>query len=415
MKNWTIASTLVTLSLGAFVSACGGAETTMSADEPGLESVDDTAAAFDSNAEALTVCDDLQYDHWRHIAALGVAAANELGRWNATLDFTFNGTLQLSAQGLARCKNGCQNVKAILELQTNGAGVIPRHDPQLLVSKLQAFYSRQQAWDSNNGGAIPHDLTLSRVDTASCGYRYWFKDTQKRLSGTTTIKSAFNNKCVDITGTADGTYMQQWTCDGGNDQNITFEAMPSGYRLKNNASGKCFRATNATNSSLFDQRTCGTTDDFLFDALEISSGKYAIKSRKSGLCLDVTGFSTADGQKLQQYSCSGGSNQQWYMTVSSASGPLASGDQARMVNMLNWVGNGENPYIQFQNNATEVSIDPMGTMVDGGATAQSNACTEASSVYDTVTSWAGKCCEVDGKYGKFAASAWNKNLYTCKL
>ena len=32
---------------------------------------------------------------------------------------------------------------------------------------------------------------------------------------------------------------------------------------------------------------------------------------KSGLCLDVTGASTADGALAELWTCNGGSNQQW--------------------------------------------------------------------------------------------------------
>ncbi|HLU74105.1 MAG TPA: RICIN domain-containing protein, partial [Nonomuraea sp.] len=34
----------------------------------------------------------------------------------------------------------------------------------------------------------------------------------------------------------------------------------------------------------------------------------------SGKCLDVAGFGTGDGADIQQYACTGGTNQQWTRT-----------------------------------------------------------------------------------------------------
>src|SRR5688572_18410308 len=144
MKTRTIASTLVALSLGASFTACGGADTT----DPELSAhADEALGTFDQVDQPITACDDIQYDHWRHLAALAVAAGNELGRWNAAKDFVsqWNG-IQLSSEGLSRCKNGCENIKAILSLQADQTRVIPRHDPGLLRQYMKSFHERQTIW-----------------------------------------------------------------------------------------------------------------------------------------------------------------------------------------------------------------------------------------------------------------------------
>ncbi len=142
MKIGTIASTLVALSLGASLTACGGAELSDGSQLPGDETASgETMSDFEPEyaqiGEEVTACDDQQYDHWRNLAALAVAAANELGRWNAAKDFvkvtvSNNPGIALSNEGLARCTNNCDNVKAILELQNDVTKIIPRHDPALL-------------------------------------------------------------------------------------------------------------------------------------------------------------------------------------------------------------------------------------------------------------------------------------------
>jgi hypothetical protein len=416
MKNWTIASTLVTLSLGALASACGSAETSLGSDMPGLETTDPTLE-LDQNEAALTACDDNQYDHWRYLAALGVASAKELGRWAATKDFVWsNDELQLSATGLARCKNGCDNIKSILLLQKPEAAIIPRHDPGLMRSKLAAFYQRQQTIDSNNGGAIAHDLTPTTISSASCGYRYWFKDTVKKLGGSTPMKSALSGKCIDTSSLNDGAGFLQATCDNSNDQKIVIEpGVGAGYRLKQTATGRCMRARDTAQGSQLELRTCDGNNNQLFDVIDYGSGKFALKNLYTNLCLDVSGASTAENAKIIQWGCQNSTNQMFNMTVTTTEMALPSTEQAKMKQMLTFVGADENPYLMFQSTATEVSIDPMGTMVDGGSSGQSNACLEGSAFVDTTGAIKGKCCETGGKYGIITVSPLKPTVYYCKL
>jgi hypothetical protein len=49
----------------------------------------------------------------------------------------------------------------------------------------------------------------------------------------------------------------------------------------------------------------------------IATGSYfQLRARHSGKCLDVSGSSTADGADIQQWACAGGTNQQWSRTQS---------------------------------------------------------------------------------------------------
>jgi len=419
MKNLTIASTLVTMSLGAFVSACGGAETSSQQASPGSDvagsSMGDPHAALDfaTQQDALTSCDDPQYDHWRYISALAVAAGNELGRWNLT-DFTNSGgVVGLSSSGLARCKNGCQNVQAILQLQTQGGGVIPRHDPNLLKSYLTTYYNDQLNWNIAQG-VSDHSLVPSSVTPASCGYRYWFRDTITKLAGTSTAKVGVSGKCLDITGSTDGAKLQQTPCDGRAGQSFVVDPVVSGgYRLKNNSTGKCARVVDSTNGSLLEMRPCDTSANQLFDINLTGSSVYAIKSRMSGMCAEIINWSTADYTQVRQAACNQyNTPQQFAMTLGTVN--LDNPNQANMYNTLKFVGQNVNPYIQFQYTTTEVSIDPMGTLVDGGSSGQSGSCLEGSTVYDSTRTSAGKCCEYSGTYGKLVVSSWNPSMYYCK-
>lgn len=55
--------------------------------------------------------------------------------------------------------------------------------------------------------------------------------------------------------------------------------------------------------------TGGTNQDWQF--VDKGSGYWNLVNRNSGKCLDVSGTSAADGAKVIQWSCNGGNNQQW--------------------------------------------------------------------------------------------------------
>ncbi|SNS25990.1 Ricin-type beta-trefoil lectin domain-like [Streptosporangium subroseum] len=57
------------------------------------------------------------------------------------------------------------------------------------------------------------------------------------------------------------------------------------------------------------QYTCGgTNQQWQWIA---TGGHYQLKARHSCKCLDIVNASTADGADIQQYTCGGGTNQQW--------------------------------------------------------------------------------------------------------
>jgi ricin-type beta-trefoil lectin protein len=50
--------------------------------------------------------------------------------------------------------------------------------------------------------------------------------------------------------------------------------------------------------------------------LDVPNSYLQLVARHSGKCLDVAGAGTGDGVDIQQYTCGGGTNQQWSRTVS---------------------------------------------------------------------------------------------------
>lgn len=443
MKTWTIASTLVTLSLGASLTACGGAEIYDGSQLPGDEAssgelMSEFEPTFVQIGEEITSCDDQQYDHWRNLAALAVASANELGRWNTAKDFVKSGnTVQLSSEGLARCTNGCENIKAILELQNDVTKIIPRHDPALLRQYMVAFLDRQVQWSRNNP-APDHTLKLAAVSNDVCGFRYHFdvvgagsttststsSGSSNTWGGTSAIKPTHSGLCVNsqYNSTNDNTTAVQDYCSGSQTQAWSMETKGgSNYQFKNGA-GKCLGvANNATNDgATVTVQSCNGSNGQLFTANHKGGNNFELKNTASGKCLDVSSGQGSANLRLQIYSCHGGANQTFNMGSVSTGGSSSSTKTAAssvkpsvLFNQLKFAGETDNKFLMFQSTATQASIDPMGTMIDGGSKATSGSCLEGATQLDS-DNLSGKCCVVSGKYGKLVVSTWNKKLYYCK-
>src|SRR5690606_28587189 len=81
---------------------------------------------------------------------------------------------------------------------------------------------------------------------------------------------------------------------------------------------------------------------------------------------------------------------------------------------LKFAGELDNKYLMFRADATTVSIDPMGTMVDGGGSASSGSCVASSPYLDLKGgNHTGECCilskDSSGRitYGKLAVAPFN--------
>lgn len=429
MKPRSIASTLATVSLGAFFSACGGADVPDGSASASNEFAgQELTSNYEEVAQEVTSCDDHQYDHWRYLSALAVASANELGRWDISDFSKVGGKIALSSSGLARCSRGCEDIVGILQMQNDETRIVPRHDPGLLRQYMIAFYDRQVNFNRTNPSA-PHALTLAGVSDDVCGLRYHFdvdspstSTTVTGLSGTTEFKPTSQYRCMDIVGVSgnDGATVQQYSCSGGANQKFTVEAQGNNnYRLKANHSGKCLGvANNATHDgALIEQRSCGANNSQLFQLNNKGNGLFEIRNVNSGKCMDVKGGGYSDGALIQLYSCHGGANQTFATSglntsaVNSTSGSAV--NPASLWSRLKFAGEHDNKYLMFQSTQDQVSIDPMGTMITGGSSSSSGACTESSTTR-LGNADPGDCCVVSGRYGKFVTSPWNSKTLLCK-
>lgn len=123
-------------------------------------------------------------------AALAVAMANEVGRWDpvADLTVTWDRKVALSSTGESRCRNGCPNTKAILGLQDVSTTLVIDQsvfNPTALREDLIASFDRQrshtQSLTLNSPSLLPEDHVLVKVGgplslgTGACGPHYLYK------------------------------------------------------------------------------------------------------------------------------------------------------------------------------------------------------------------------------------------------
>ncbi|MCX4817316.1 RICIN domain-containing protein [Streptomyces sp. NBC_01239] len=146
-------------------------------------------------------------------------------------------------------------------------------------------------------------------------------------TGYTTVVNKGSGKCVDArsAASADGTAVQQYTCNGSTAQNWQLTATDSGYyRVNSNLNGA--EAWDVTNVSTADSApvqlwtySSGANQQWL--PVAEADGAYHFVNRNSGKCLDIPSASTADSVQLTQYTCNGTAAQSFTLGTVSTNPP----------------------------------------------------------------------------------------------
>lgn len=133
------------------------------------------------------------------------------------------------------------------------------------------------------------------------------------------IKSAYTNKCVDVTDFAlwNGALVQQWDCAGS--QNQLFRMTRSGDSMTLQAlhSNQCLAIGNgstANGASVTQVADCNSAAAKVTLGPASVFGAFTLRSANSGKCLDIDDGKNFNGQKLQQWDCVGTPWQEWWIT-----------------------------------------------------------------------------------------------------
>ncbi|GAA4605051.1 type 1 glutamine amidotransferase [Actinoplanes octamycinicus] len=117
----------------------------------------------------------------------------------------------------------------------------------------------------------------------------------------------FANKCLDVNGggSADGTKIQLWTCNGSGAQ--TWQI--SGQVWRNPQSGKCLDVSGGgtANGTKVQLWTCNGSGAQNW----VAGADRTVRNPQSGRCLDVSEVKSTDGQQIHLWDCLGAANQLW--------------------------------------------------------------------------------------------------------
>lgn len=89
------------------------------------------------------------------------------------------------------------------------------------------------------------------------------------------------------------------------------------YEIKNKASGKCLDipAASTANGAKLQVYSCNGTNAQTFTLTDLTNYKMELRALNSGKCVDVAAAGTADGTLVQQYDCNATGAQTWTMKV----------------------------------------------------------------------------------------------------
>ncbi|WP_328581038.1 RICIN domain-containing protein [Streptomyces sp. NBC_00370] len=165
---------------------------------------------------------------------------------------------------------------------------------------------------------------------------------QKAAAGTTaaaavptgwvTVVNKGSGKCVDAAaaGTANGTVVQQYACNGTTAQNWTLTAAANGrYQVGNrNATSAVWdvKDVSVADSAPIQLWTYSNGDNQQWQAVAEADGSYHFVNGHSGKCLDVPAASTADGVQLVQYACNGTAAQSFRLAAADPPPPAGTPD-----------------------------------------------------------------------------------------
>ncbi|MGI5460798.1 RICIN domain-containing protein [Streptomyces sp. CA-249302] len=144
-------------------------------------------------------------------------------------------------------------------------------------------------------------------------------------SGFATVMNAASGRCLDAksAATANGTVVQQYSCNGTTAQRWSFTATSDGYVRINNA-GDTNQVVDVADVSTADNAQVhlwsyggGANQQWL--PVDDGGGAYHFVNRNSGKCLDDPGASTADSVQFVQYTCNGTAAQRFQVVPVSQS------------------------------------------------------------------------------------------------
>ena len=159
---------------------------------------------------------------------------------------------------------------------------------------------------STSSGSVTVPFTFEAANDA---FAIYLTPTATIMPGYHKLVIGSDSQCLDVYGnvTTAGAAVDQWDCNGQGNQEFQFVPVSGGYgELEvGNASDDVAVANSSTTAGTADviQQVPNGNAASLWLPVKQSDGSYEFKNDNSGLCLDVTGASTTEGQQLDQWAC----------------------------------------------------------------------------------------------------------------
>jgi hypothetical protein len=228
------------------------------------------------------------------------------------------GILSLSA-------NGAQSGSAVVWATTPSQG---NANQATTPGVLRAFNAEtlQLLWDSSkNPGDDIYELAKFNPPVVARGKVYMASfsgvvsafglrtgPTPSLVNGVYQIRTGTTaGKCVDVSnsGTADGTNVQQWGCNGTNAQRWQFINVANDiYEIRTLVNGKCLDVSGSgtADGTNVQEWSCNGSVAQRWRAVALGNARYQLMPQTAAnKCLDVSGSGTADGTNVQQWTCNG--------------------------------------------------------------------------------------------------------------
>jgi beta-glucanase (GH16 family) len=242
--------------------------------------------------------------HWVMYSPVPNAAANDFTQWH-NYGIEWNGTL----------------IKWFRDNQWLGeVNITPGHMTEFHQSYYLIF---NLALGGNFTGNVTPTVFPRNFDID--WVRWWNNGAGYIQTGSNVmIRAQHSGKCIDAdnNGTANGTKIHQWgggtndDCNGSGAQKWRFTATDSGYyRIGNqNNTNQVIDIKDVSTANGADMHLWayvgGNNQQWRPELVQNGSGVYyRFVSRHSGKCLDVPGWSTANGALIEQYNCNSTTNQ----------------------------------------------------------------------------------------------------------
>ncbi|WP_201788480.1 RICIN domain-containing protein [Rathayibacter sp. VKM Ac-2630] len=176
--------------------------------------------------------------------------------------------------------------------------------------RLQSRQNTSLFLTTASAGA-PATLQASVADQS----QEWRLVPQGQLAGTTRLVNGGSGLCADVlrASQSDRGAVNQWTCNGGTNQQWRVVPRGTNVALVNANSSKCLEVYgfSTQNGAAATQYSCNGGANQLWTRTVAADGTSTYRNVHSGLCLEVQNRSTVSGAALNQWTCNGGTNQQW--------------------------------------------------------------------------------------------------------